>query len=147
MLWISADKKKLKLPDKGSVTFDLAKAPEGLVVNIDLWEKKPRFRRYCNDIADDTKREATWKANKGKLTLTIFEPADKKDVGPPNYKVSAKLEGVVFDEAAIRQLRALYDSLPPDRQRRLYSFAHDDPQLRDYIPPPLPQQPPQPGAP
>src|SRR5262245_53184943 len=51
VLVIRADKKKLKLPEKGSVTFDLAKAPEGLVVAVDLWEKAPRFRAYCNDIS------------------------------------------------------------------------------------------------
>src|SRR5262245_65325854 len=44
VLVVRADKKKLKLPDKGSVTFDLAKAPDGLVVEVDLWEKAPRFR-------------------------------------------------------------------------------------------------------
>src|SRR5262245_21196574 len=43
VLWISAEKKKLKLPEKGSRTFDLAEAPDGLQVAIDLWEKAPRF--------------------------------------------------------------------------------------------------------
>ena len=100
VLVIRADKEKLKLPAKGTVTFDLAKAPEGLVVAVDLWDKAPRFRAYCNDIGPDTKKEATWKAKKGKLTLTIFEPADKKGAGPRTYKVSAKLEGAVFDDGA-----------------------------------------------
>src|SRR5262249_2264181 len=95
-----ADKKKLKLPDKGTATFDLSKAPADLVVQIDLWDKAPRFRAYCNDIAPDTKKEATWKAKKGKLTLTIFAPTDKKAIGPTNYKVSARLEGAVFDDGA-----------------------------------------------
>src|SRR5262245_36768372 len=96
VLVIRADKKKLKLPDKGTATFDLSKAPADLVVSVDLWDKAPRFRAYCNDIAPDTKKEATWKAKKGKLILTVFAPADKKAAGPRNYKVSARLEGVVF---------------------------------------------------
>jgi hypothetical protein len=96
-LVIRVDKKKLKLPAKGSVKFDLAKPPEGLMVEIDLWERAPRFRRYCNDIADDTKREANWKAKKGTLTLTMFEPGPNEG---SNYKVSARLDGVVFEDGA-----------------------------------------------
>ena len=100
VLWISADKKKLKLPDKGTVSFDLATAPDGLEVAIDLWEQAPRFRAYCNDISPDAEKKSTWMAKKGKLILTLFEPAAPGGPGPRTYKASARLEGVVFEDDA-----------------------------------------------
>jgi hypothetical protein len=96
-LTIWANKKKLGLPDKGAKSFDLAGAPDDLRVQIDLWEKAPRFRRYCNDIGADTKIEATWKAKKGKLTITYHGPAGEKN-RPDLFKASARLEGVVFED-------------------------------------------------
>src|SRR5437660_1015145 len=71
VLWVSAQKEKLNLPAKGSKTFDLATAPDGLQVAVDLWDAAPRFSAYCNDISADTKRESTWRATKGKVTITI----------------------------------------------------------------------------
>lgn len=103
VLWISAPKEKLRLPDKGNRTFDLEATPDGLQVAIDLWEKAPRFRAYCNDISPDTKKLATWKATKGKLTITISEPAEQKGSGPKTYKASARLEGVLFEDSAGHQ--------------------------------------------
>jgi hypothetical protein len=100
VVWISADKKKLDLLAKGTKTFDIAKRPEGLIVKLDLWDKTPKFVHYCNDISDnESKLESTWTAKKGKITIAIHE-----DVPEPtkhrNYKASAKLEGVVFDDGA-----------------------------------------------
>jgi hypothetical protein len=103
VLWISAEREKLRFPEKGSRMFDLAAAPDGLQVAIDLWEKAPRFRAYCNDISPDTKKLATWKATKGKLTITIAEPAERGGAGPKRYKASARLEGVVFEDGAGHQ--------------------------------------------
>jgi hypothetical protein len=79
------------------MTFDLAKAPDGLDVGVDLWEKAPTDSAYCNDIAPDTNKLATWTATKGKLTINIHEG---RDPGRMTYKVSAKLEGVVFEDGA-----------------------------------------------
>lgn len=103
VLWIHADKEKLKLPAKGSVTFDLAAMPDGLQVGIDLWEKAPRFPAYCNDISADTKKRAIWKARKGKVTFTMFEAAKREGPGPANYQVSARLEKIVFEDDAGNQ--------------------------------------------
>ena len=103
VLWISADQKKLKLPDKGSSTFDLAAAPEGLQVAVDLWEKAPRFSAYCNDISADTKKRATWRAKKGKLTITISEAVDPGGSGRKMHKAGARLQGVVFEDGAGNQ--------------------------------------------
>jgi hypothetical protein len=96
VLWVSADKKKLQLPDKGSKTFDLAETPDGLTVAVDLWPQAPRFSAYCNDIGPDVQRDATWKAKKGKVTITLSEPEDKQGRG--SYKASVRLENVLFDE-------------------------------------------------
>jgi hypothetical protein len=101
VLWVSADKKKLQLPDKGSKSFDLAAAPDGLTVAVDLWPRPPRFSAYCNDIAPDVQREATWKAKKGKVTITLSEPQDKQARG--NYKASVRLENVLFEDDAGHQ--------------------------------------------
>jgi hypothetical protein len=101
VLWVSADKKKLQLPDKGSKTFDLATAPDGLVVAVDLWPQAPRFSAYCNDIAPDVRPDATWKAKKGKVTITVSEPEDKKGRG--SYKASVHLEDVLFEDDAGHQ--------------------------------------------
>jgi hypothetical protein len=100
VVWISADKKKFDLLAKGTKTFDIAKTSEELNVKLDLWDKTPKYRAYCNDISNvDAQRESTWTAKKGKITITIHE-----DVAEPtkhrNYKASAKLEGVVFDDGA-----------------------------------------------
>ena len=103
VLWISADKKKLKLPEKDSTTFDLAEAPDGLVVAVDLWDKAPRFSAYCNDISPDTKREATWKAKKGKITLTLHPTKEGEKAGPRQYKASARLDDVTFEDDAGHQ--------------------------------------------
>src|SRR5438105_10091106 len=100
VLWISADKEKLKLPDQGSLEFDLGTAPDGLQVAIDLWDKAPRFRAYCNDISPDAKKIATWKAKEGKLIITTLEPVQGAERGPKQYKASARLEGVVFEDGA-----------------------------------------------
>jgi hypothetical protein len=107
-LWISADKKKLKLPAEGSKTFDLKVAPDGLQVAVDLWEKAPRFRPYCNDISAGEKREGTWKATRGKITITIHPAKDAPKGRPDQYRASARLEGVVFadgkgHEATLKQ--------------------------------------------
>jgi hypothetical protein len=103
VLWISADKNRLRLPAKGSATFDLAAAPEGLQVTVDVWEKAPRFRAYCNDISPNTRKKATWKARKGRLVITIGEPVNGANGGAKTYKASARLEGVVFDDGAGHQ--------------------------------------------
>jgi hypothetical protein len=100
VLRIWADKEKLKIPDKGTATFDLAEAPAGLEVDVDLWEKAPRFHAYCNDISPDTKKIAVWKAKKGKLIITTFPPEEKAEPGRKTYKASARLEKVVFDDGA-----------------------------------------------
>jgi len=97
VMWISADKKKLKLPEEGSKTFDLAESPDGLQVAIDLWEAAPRFSAYCNDIGPDTKKQATWKAIDGRVTITVHAPPDGPSPGPKRYKAGVKLEGVVFE--------------------------------------------------
>lgn len=103
VLWISVDKKKLKVPGKGSSTFDLEKAPDGLSVAIDIWQSAPRFRAYCNDISPGTQKKAVWKAKKGKLVITLLGPADPADPGSMRYKASARLENVVFDDGAGNQ--------------------------------------------
>jgi hypothetical protein len=103
VLWISADKKKLKLPDEGSKTFDLAEAPDGLLVAVDLWDKAPRFSAYCNDIGPDTKREATWKAKKGKITLTLHPMEEGEKTGPRQYKASARVQDMLFEDDAGHQ--------------------------------------------
>jgi hypothetical protein len=103
VLWIRANKEKLKPPAKGSQAFDLAAAPDGLQVAIDLWETAPRFRAYCNDIAPDAKKKATWKGKKGKLTITISEPLEQNGSGPKRYKASARLEEVIFEDDAGHQ--------------------------------------------
>jgi hypothetical protein len=104
VLWISADKKKLNLPAKGSSTFDLAKVPEGLQVAVDQWDQTPKFSAYCNDISPNAKKVATWKARKGKLTITLAGPAEPAQPGRSNtYKASVRLEGVVFEDDAGHQ--------------------------------------------
>lgn len=103
VLWISAEKDKLRLPEKGSKSFDLAMAPDGLQVAIDLWEKAPRFPAYCNDISPDTKKLATWRGKRGKVTITILEPVDPAEPKPRRYKASVRLENVVFEDDADRQ--------------------------------------------
>jgi hypothetical protein len=103
VLWIVAEKEKLALPAKGTKTFDLAAAPDGLQVAVDLWDKAPRFSAYCNDISPDTERESVWRAKKGKITLTVFESTEPKQVGPRRYKASVRLEGVVFEDDAGHQ--------------------------------------------
>jgi hypothetical protein len=103
VLWASVNKKKLKLPDKGSKSFDLASSLDGLTVAVDLWKAPPRFSAYCNDIGPDTTREAIWKAKKGKVTITVFEPEDKQHSGRGNYRANLKLEGVVFEDDAGHQ--------------------------------------------
>lgn len=103
VLWVSADRDRLKLPDEGSRTFELAAAPAGLRVGIDLWETAPRFRAYCNDISPDTRKKATWVAKQGKLTLTLRGPAEAAEPGPKHYRASARLEGVVFEDDAGNQ--------------------------------------------
>jgi hypothetical protein len=103
VLWVSADRKKLQLPDKGSRTFDLATTPEGLTVAVDLWKTAPRYSAYCNDISPDIPREATWKARKGKVTITVFEPQEKPGQAFRAYKASLRLEDVVFEDEAGNQ--------------------------------------------
>jgi hypothetical protein len=97
-LYVSADKKKLGLPEKGSKSFDVATAPGGLIVAVDLWKTAPRFSPYCNDISAGEKREATWKAKKGKVTITLAEPDPKPKEGRGNYRASLKLENVMFED-------------------------------------------------
>jgi hypothetical protein len=102
-LWVSADKKKLNLPDKGSKTFDLADELDGLMVKIDLWSGTPKFQPYCNCVRGGENVDATWTARSGKVTITIQEPLPGE--GPlKRYKVSAKLEGVVFENEAGQRL-------------------------------------------
>lgn len=104
VLWISAEKEKLKLPQKGSKTFDLAKAPDGLQVAIDIWEKAPRFSAYCNDVKDGTQKLASWKGKSGKVTITILEPVDPAGAaGPRRYKATVRLENVLFEDDAGHQ--------------------------------------------
>jgi hypothetical protein len=104
VLWIAADKKKLQLPDEGSRTFDLAAAPDGLQVAVDLWRAAPRFSAYCNDISPDTEREATWRAKKGRITITLHRPDAAAPPGTEQrYRASARLEGVVFEDEAGHQ--------------------------------------------
>ncbi|HEY7309769.1 MAG TPA: hypothetical protein VH643_10460 [Gemmataceae bacterium] len=103
VLWISANKEKLKLPDNDSKTFNLADAPDSLRVAVDLWDKAPRFSAYCNDISPDTKREATWKAKKGTITLTLHPTKEGEKERPRRYKASARLDNVTFEDDAGHQ--------------------------------------------
>ena len=112
VLWISANEKKLQLPEEGSKTFDLAAAPDGLQVAVDLWEAAPRFSAYCNDIAPDTKKQATWKATKGKITISVHKPPDPAQPGPPKHKAGARLEGVVFEDEAGHQATLPEETIP-----------------------------------
>ncbi len=103
VLWISAEKDKLKLPEKSSKTFDLAAAPDGLSVAVDLWDKAPRFSAYCNDISPDTKTTSTWRGKSGKVTITVHGPVDPAGPNPRQYKVSVRLENVLFEDDAGHQ--------------------------------------------
>jgi hypothetical protein len=98
ILWVAADKKKLRLPRSGSKTFDLAEAADGLTVAVDLWPTAPRFSPYCNDIAPDNEKEVTWHAKKGKVTITIGKPVGPQDAGMRRYLASVRLEDVVFED-------------------------------------------------
>jgi hypothetical protein len=111
VLWVSADKKKLQLPEQGSKTFDLATAPDGLTVAVDVWAAPPRFSAYCNDISADTRREATWKAKKGKVTITVVEPPDKSKQGVGDYKASIRLEDILFEDDAGNQATLKEESI------------------------------------
>ena len=102
MLWVAAEKDKLTLPVKGTKTFDLSAAPDGLQVPW-ICGKRRRVSAYCNDISADTRKESTWRAKKGKITLTVFEPTDPKQIGPKTHKASVRLEGVVFEDDAGHQ--------------------------------------------
>jgi len=102
-LLIRADKKPLGLPEKGSKEFDLAKAPEELAVQIELWTTAPKFIPYCNCVRDSSKLEATWKAKAGKITITLHDPLAGEEGPVKRYKASAKLERVVFEDDAGRK--------------------------------------------
>jgi hypothetical protein len=102
-LLISANRKKLRLPDRGSKTFDLAAAPDGLHVTVDLWPTAPPFSAYCTDISSEVQREATWRAKKGTITITLDRPPDKDGRPPRQYKASVRLEDVVFEDDAGHQ--------------------------------------------
>jgi hypothetical protein len=99
VLWISADKEKLKLPAKGSATFDVA-GTDGLDIGVDLWEKAPASSAYCNDIAPDAEKKSTWRATRGKLTITIWEPVELGTPGPKTYRASAHLRDATFEDGA-----------------------------------------------
>lgn len=101
-LVVWTDRTKLKLPDEGEVAFDLAKSPAGLNVSIDLWNRKPEHLRYCNDIADDEKKLATWTATAGQVTITTHGPVPNQGGGPRRYTVTVKLANVVFSDGAGR---------------------------------------------
>jgi hypothetical protein len=110
-LVVSADKTKLGLPEKGSKTFDLAKAPDGLTVVVDLWKTAPRFSPYCNDISASETREAIWKARKGKVTITFLGPSGKPIDGRGNYRASIKLENVTFEDDSGHQATLKEESI------------------------------------
>jgi hypothetical protein len=98
-LTVSAEIEKLKLPAKGTRTFEIADVKQGLAIAVDLWEKKPDHLRYCNDIDDDPKLKAKWVAKRGKVTITLEEPA-KGDNPNRTFKASVRLENIEFEDAA-----------------------------------------------
>jgi len=102
---------KLGLPDKGSKTFDLAAAPAGVRVAVDLWDEAPEFSPYCTDIAGRAKKSATWKATKGKLTITLHGPTGQKG-RPDLIRASARLEGVVFEDGAGQKAILKEETIP-----------------------------------
>ena len=110
-VWVAADKKKLGLPEQGSKMFDLADAPDGLLVKIDLWSNTPEFRPYCNCMCGKEKVIATWNAKSGKVTITLQPPAAGQQGPMRRYKVSAKLEGVVFESESGQRLTVVEETI------------------------------------
>jgi hypothetical protein len=99
-LVVWTDKTKIKLPEKGTETFDLAKPPAGLEVSIDLWETPSKYGPYCTDISEGERKKTTWKATAGKVTITTHGLDVVPEGRSRTYKVTVKLDSVVFDDGA-----------------------------------------------
>ena len=100
-LLVSADKQLLNLPELGSKIFDLAQAPEGLLVTIELWSRASKHTPYCNCVSEGELRETTWNAKSGKVTITIHEALDPD--GPMRTRRAPKFENVVFEDDSGRK--------------------------------------------
>jgi hypothetical protein len=100
VLWIKALKIYTEEPAIGTRTYDISALADEITIGIDMWGTNG-FGCYCNEFADD-KPKVTWKAKKGKVSITISDVRPAVSDGL-RYKASARLEGVVLENNAGKQ--------------------------------------------
>lgn len=87
---VDADVVKLGLEVGKTRTFDLARAPDGLRVSVDVFAKAPAEAPYCTDYIGDAQKPITWEAEAGTLYLSIQAPASENGT----YRATIRMKDV-----------------------------------------------------
>jgi hypothetical protein len=89
-LVVDADVDKLGLKPGATGTFDLAKAPDGLRVTVDVFDRAEAEAPYCTDYRVDDQKPTTWVAEGGTVFVTIQAPSTANGT----YRASIRMKDV-----------------------------------------------------
>jgi hypothetical protein len=91
LLVVKADKDKLGLEPLATQTFDLARAPDGLDVGVEVFAKAPPEPPYCTDVGFTGAAPTRWTAEGGTISISLA-PEGSATAGP--YRATVRLKDV-----------------------------------------------------
>lgn len=90
------DRESLGLAVGSKATYDLARAPSGVRVGIDVWSTAPASQKYCTDHVEvDGNARTSWEAEAGSMTIELAtDPAAQPGSG--SYLATIRIKDAHF---------------------------------------------------
>jgi hypothetical protein len=90
------DRASLGLAVGSKATYDLARAPSGVQVGIDVWSAAPTSEKYCTDFGtNDGATRTQWEAEAGSITIELKnDPSAAPSSG--SYLATIKITNAQF---------------------------------------------------
>jgi hypothetical protein len=93
---VLVDREKLGLTIGSKATYDLARAPIGVEVGIDVWSSPPKGEKYCTDFgAADSAVRTQWEAEAGSITIELKNDPTAQ-TGSTSYLATIRIKDAHF---------------------------------------------------
>jgi hypothetical protein len=100
---LRADREALQLSTTAH-TFDLARHPEAMTLNVHVFEEPVRHQMFCTDVRLPTPRVELWRAVAGRVTIELSPPGVRSQ-HPSMYRATVRIEAAEFLDSSGRRHR------------------------------------------